>query len=532
MTFRTRLLIGTVLVAILPLAGAAWLVRAQMRETVTRLDQGRIAEDAGRVERALTAAIEDLDRRAQRLLDQLPQESGVRMALSGLMDRSILVNWPGGVLAGTGLDVLTLLDVDGRILASAHAPSDTGQVADGWVALELGAPAVADLTVATGVMRVLAVRRSLMLEGRTIHVIAGRRLEPVLQALGRGPVAVSFSESPPPAGATVATMEVAVVRFGEWTRGAFVLAHDPAAVHTTLAQLDRVFLLVALGGFVLALVAAGILARGISAPIERLADRTARVDLERLDVSFAPDRTDELGQLERTLAALVSRLKASVITLRDAERRAAVGDMARQVNHDIKNGLVPIRNVLRHLLETAEQAPEQTAGVLTERRQTLEGSITYLEQLAANYARLTPPPTANSADLAGIVRAAGDAMRRDGVELVVEVDGALPVAGDPVAVRRIVENLVGNACDAARRTVTVTCRAGRNHVVLVIGDDGPGMTEQQLERAFAGFHSTKPGGTGLGLTVVRRLVQDLEGSLKVTTEPGRGTTVRVEFRSS
>ena len=63
---------------------------------------------------------------------------------------------------------------------------------------------------------------------------------------------------------------------------------------------------------------------------------------------------------------------------------------ARQVNHDIKNGLIPIRNVVQHLAQVQEQQPEQLPAVFGERRATLESSIGYLDTLARNYARLTP----------------------------------------------------------------------------------------------------------------------------------------------
>ena len=350
-----------------------------------------------------------------------------------------------------------------------------------------------------------------------------------MAGLNRGTVAVSFSEDSPGPAPVTRIIPVPVYRVGIWSRGAFVLTRDPAALAETLGQLDRTFLLVGAGAVLLAALASLVLARGISGPLERLVEQTGRLDLERLEIELHPDRSDELGQLERTLAALVSRLKASVASLREVERRAAVGDVARQVNHDIKNGLVPIKNVLRHLVETAERDPERTAAVLMERRGTLEASVTYLEQLAANYARLTPAITSGTTDLAQVARAAIEGARREGLSFDTEIQGAVTVAGDPVALRRIVENLIGNARDAARATVRVLCGSADGGVTLTITDDGPGMSEAQLERAFEGFHTTKAGGTGLGLTVVRRLVQDLGGSLKVTTEPGRGTSVRVEF---
>jgi len=112
-----------------------------------------------------------------------------------------------------------------------------------------------------------------------------------------------------------------------------------------------------------------------------------------------------------------------------------------------------------------------------------------------------------------------------------------PITGDRVALRRILENLVGNAVDSVAGTggtVEVLTEAGRQDggapvVRVTIADNGPGMSRAELDRAFDDFYTTKDGGTGLGLSIVRRLVLDLGGALRVDTRPGEGTRVTVEL---
>jgi signal transduction histidine kinase len=77
--------------------------------------------------------------------------------------------------------------------------------------------------------------------------------------------------------------------------------------------------------------------------------------------------------------------------------------------------------------------------------------------------------------------------------------------------------------------VTVTTEHGKNIVRISVSDTGRGMTKSELDKAFDDFHTTKPGGTGLGLSIVRRLVLDSNGSLKVETEPGKGSSFIVEI---
>src|SRR5437763_7481835 len=126
--------------------------------------------------------------------------------------------------------------------------------------------------------------------------------------------------------------------------------------------------------------------------------------MDRLDVAFESDRADEIGALSRLLGAMTERLRAGAARLREAERRLAMGDLARQVNHDVKNGLIPIRNVFRHFVQAAREGPEPLAAAFRDRQATVESSISYLETLASNYARLYPQPVRESCDVNAVVR--------------------------------------------------------------------------------------------------------------------------------
>jgi two-component system nitrogen regulation sensor histidine kinase NtrY len=165
--------------------------------------------------------------------------------------------------------------------------------------------------------------------------------------------------------------------------------------------------------------------------------------------------------------------------------------------------------------------------------------VEYLDTLARNYDRLAPGPERQTCDVNAIVEQVAGNIARDGSSLSLRLSPNLPPAqGDTLMVRRITENLVGNALDAvagnAEGGVTITTdwlgednSAGR--VRLTIADTGHGMTQAELDRAFEDFYTTKQGGSGLGLSIVRRLILDLNGSLRFETEPGRGTRALVEL---
>ncbi len=193
--------------------------------------------------------------------------------------------------------------------------------------------------------------------------------------------------------------------------------------------------------------------------------------------------------------------------------------------------------MLRHLTRVSTDDPASLPGAFEERRGTLESSVAYLETLAQNYARLTPPMEQRPCDVNAVVReVARLAENRAPLRLELAPD-LPPVTGDALAIRRVLENLVGNAADGldGQPGGAVTLSTGKAHdgavpvVRLTVADTGRGMTRAELDRAFDDFYTTKEGGTGLGLTIVRRLVQDLGGRLRVETESGVGTRVIVEL---
>jgi signal transduction histidine kinase len=302
---------------------------------------------------------------------------------------------------------------------------------------------------------------------------------------------------------------------------------------------DRWFLVVLGLTLAVVLILAAWLSSRVSQPLRELAQKTSQIDLDRLDQSFETERSDEIGALSRLLGAMTERLRTSSGKLRDAERRAAVGELARQVNHDIKNGLAPIRNVVRHLSQVAQQQPAELPNVFRDRKGTLESSVEYLETLARNYDRLSPGVERRACDVNAIVEQVLRNTPADGADLRANLADGLPSAfGDSLMIRRILENLVGNAIDSiAGRpggavTVSTAPATESGRVRITVADTGAGMTKTELDRVFSDFYSTKPGGSGLGLSIVRRLVLDLDGVLRVETQPGEGTRVMVELPTS
>ena len=193
---------------------------------------------------------------------------------------------------------------------------------------------------------------------------------------------------------------------------------------------------------------------------------------------------------------------------------------------------------MRHLTQVSRDDPSTLPAVLTERHQTIDSSIAYLETLATNYERLSARPQRRECDVhALIAEVARGASAIGQIDLRTDLAAAdARVFGDPISIRRILENLVTNAADSlkgrsGRITITTTTvdRDESRMLTVTVADTGRGMSTEETARMFEHFYSTKEGGGGLGLSIVRRLVTDLHGSIRVESEPGRGTRMIVEI---
>lgn len=565
MSFRARLFLALALAALLPLSALAFGVRREMTRRLT-------AENARRGDAAVAALRDDLAResaavaaRLTTLTAELGRDNGLRLALvqPGSGARRGLLDLAGSSMRSSGLAMLQLQDSAGRILSSGHFRNAYDRLEPALPRSLMAAdatPVLVRARTADATLLVLARLDSLRVAGARYTVIGGTAIESRLRgSLARDPDlslrlvepgTAAAAGAPTPAEAeAIATLSLPFVdeRAAAETSGdtsaradtaQLVVTRSPGALAALRRSIDRWFLAALAATVGLAILGAGWLSTRVSRPLTELAARTAAIDFDRLDQSFPSDRADEIGALATTLGAMTERLRLGATRLREAERRLATGDLARQVNHDIKNGLVPIRNVLRHLSEVARDDPAALPRIFEERRGTLESSLTYLDTLARNYARLSPASQPAACDVNAVVADIVRATDAAHATLRAAPDPALPVvSADPLVLRRILENLVGNAVD---------CLAGRNDGVVTVGteaigaaesaqvrvtvtDTGPGMSKAELDRAFDDFHTTKAGGTGLGLSIVRRLVLDLGGALRIETAPGAGTRAIVEL---
>jgi signal transduction histidine kinase len=236
---------------------------------------------------------------------------------------------------------------------------------------------------------------------------------------------------------------------------------------------------------------------------------------------------------------LARDLELSRIEVGRAERVLAWGEMARQVAHEIKNPLTPIRLGVQHLRRARADARVDFDRVLEDNVTRILSEIDRLDETARAFSRYgttpaeLPPP--ESIDVAAILRDVVGLERMGVGGVTWSLSGAEEPAiakARTVELRDVLLNLFENARLARARNVDVTLSRSPDTVSIEIADDGSGIGEVDLPRVFEPHFSTRTTGSGLGLAISRRLLDSWGGGIRIASEEGRGASVVLTFRSA
>lgn len=219
----------------------------------------------------------------------------------------------------------------------------------------------------------------------------------------------------------------------------------------------------------------------------------------------------------------------------EAEKKHAMADLARGVAHDVNNALgsvVPIVQAMREEVSGGQIEPTVFADDLKQ----IETSLLTCRRIFGGmlaFAR-SGHRTTGVADLGAAVHATlaimRDGLERRGIRLVVDVPKEVPLlAGGQSDVEQVLLNLVTNARDAMPTGGTLTIRAARQDglVEVVVADTGEGIPSELLARVQEPFFTTRSQGSGLGLSIVRSILWEMNGRMVLESEPGHGTSVRL-----
>ena len=285
----------------------------------------------------------------------------------------------------------------------------------------------------------------------------------------------------------------------------------------------------------IAVFAARALARHLARPITDLAESFAKVD-GGTAVTVTPAGAPEVRQLGVAFNAMTARLAVARAELARAERAAAWQGVARQVAHEIKNPLTTIGLALDNMEREFQALPEDARARVDKRVRALERELASLADLAESFSTLGALPIMrpSQVDLNALVESLVAMSPWQHVEITTALDPARPRAwADERQIRRVLRNLVKNACEAqpsGGRVRISTAGGGEDGMVAItVADEGPGIPRDVQERMFDTGFTTKTSGSGVGLTVSRRVVEQHGGTIEVDSAPGKGTRITIRL---
>jgi nitrogen fixation/metabolism regulation signal transduction histidine kinase len=306
-------------------------------------------------------------------------------------------------------------------------------------------------------------------------------------------------------------------------------------------ELAHLILFAALIGGLLSLTLSVVVGRALTGPINTLQRAAAAVGGGNLRVKLPERSGDEFGQLYESFNRMVRRLRRARTQQERSARVLAWGEMARQVAHEIKNPLTPIKLAVQHLRRAyADQRPDFEE-VLDRNVDQVLLEIDRLSDIARAFSRYGAPAVSSGpvepVRVDQIVREAITLYRAGDpeVEYREEVEPGLPAAfGRSGELKEVLINLLENARIAldGGGTIVIGARSLEQGVEICVRDTGPGIPPELLTRVFDPHFSTHSTGTGLGLAIVRRLVESWGGEVSAESEAGRGTTIRIVLRAA
>ena len=286
---------------------------------------------------------------------------------------------------------------------------------------------------------------------------------------------------------------------------------------------------------ILAIVLAYFLSSYITKSLKTISEKIKATRLEKRNKKIEIDSSsEEIATLVRSYNNMIDELEESAVKLATSEREQAWREMAKQVAHEIKNPLTPMRLSVQSFQHKFDHADPEIYQKLDEYSKTLIQQIDTMSSIASafsNFARM-PAQHNETLNVVEIVKLALDIFSEDYIVFVADEKEIISKL-DRTQLIRVVTNLVKNATQAISDDkdpkIVVSVISEEGMVKIAVSDNGKGVSEENIPRIFEPKFTTKSSGMGLGLAMVKNIVETYNGTITFTSQEGRGTIFTVTF---
>ena len=285
----------------------------------------------------------------------------------------------------------------------------------------------------------------------------------------------------------------------------------------------------------MAIVIAFLLSKYITKSLKAISDKINTTRLEKRNQKIVVDDTsEEISTLVSSYNSMIDELEESAIQLARSEREQAWREMAKQVAHEIKNPLTPMRLTVQSFQRKFNPQDENIHLKLDEYSKTLIQQIDTMSFIASAFSNFAKMPAQQNETLnvVNIVRLALEIFNEDYIVFSAEKEEIIAKL-DRTQLIRVVTNLVKNAIQAMPENeiprIDIKVSTLENDVVITVADNGSGVSEENIDKVFDPKFTTKTSGMGLGLAMVKNIVETYKGSITFESKKDVGTTFKVTF---
>jgi two-component system nitrogen regulation sensor histidine kinase NtrY len=279
------------------------------------------------------------------------------------------------------------------------------------------------------------------------------------------------------------------------------------------------------------------LSNKITKPLQMIQEKISTFTLGKTNEKIMYDARDEIGGLVREYNQMVDELARSAKLLAKSERESAWREMAKQVAHEIKNPLTPMKLSVQHLERTWKDNPAEWERNLKKITATLVGQIDELSAIATEFSNFAQMPKAINVKLElreRISDIVGLFSKTEGIQFkTVFPDQETFVFADKEQISRVFINLLKNAIqavpDGRKGIVDIKLETADEYAIVKVSDNGVGIPEELGDKLFQPNFTTKSGGMGMGLAIVKSIVENANGEIGYETLKGKGTTFVVKL---
>ncbi|HEX7938037.1 MAG TPA: HAMP domain-containing sensor histidine kinase, partial [Gemmatimonadaceae bacterium] len=314
---------------------------------------------------------------------------------------------------------------------------------------------------------------------------------------------------------------------------------DDVALEQRARDLGILVLFATAVGALAALWLSGIAARQLARPIGSLRLAALALASGEREPALEGRPTTEFLPVFAAFRRMVADLEASRSAQARAERVLAWGEMARQVAHEIKNPLTPIRLGVQHLLRARSDARVDYDRVLEQNVERILKEIDHLDEIARAFSRYGQLPEqrgdAEPTDVAAVLRDVVELENMGESQVKWSLTGAsqaMTAIARRGELREVVLNVLENARLARATEVRVQLASAAGGVTITVADNGQGIPDDVLPRIFEPHFSTRTSGSGLGLAVSRRLIESWGGAIEISSAAGSGARVVIRLAPS